>query len=185
MLEAQYKETRKRMDQVIKKLIGDLAKVRTGRASLSIFDSVMVDYYGTPTPINQVAGMANPEPSLITIQPWEPHMVGEVEKAILAANLGLTPGNDGAMIRINIPPLTEERRKEYVKDAHRLGEAAKTAIRNVRRDVNDAIKKLEKNKDISQDEMHTGLDDVQKITDEHTADIDKRVKEKEGEVMTI
>ncbi len=112
-------------------------------------------------------------------------MVGEVEKAILAANLGLTPGNDGAVIRINIPPLTEERRKEYVKDAHRLGEAAKTALRNIRRDVNDNFKNLEKKKDISQDEMHTALDEVQKITDTHTNEVDKRVKEKEGEVMTI
>jgi len=185
MLDEQYKDCKKRMDQAVAKLAEELVKVRTGRASLSIFDGVKVDYYGTPTPINQVAGMANPEPNMITIQPWEPHMVGEIEKAILAANLGLTPSNDGSMIRITIPPLTEDRRKEYVKEAHKLGENTKTAVRNIRRDVNDAIKKLEKDKEISQDDMHGGLDEVQKITDNHVMRIDQMVEEKEKEIMTI
>lgn len=185
MLDAQYKDCKTRMDQAVAKLAADLVKVRTGRASLSMFDGVKVDYYGTPTPVNQVAGLANPEPNMITIQPWEPHMVGEIEKAILAANLGMTPSNDGSMIRITIPPLTEERRKEYVKEAHKLGESTKTAVRNVRRDVNDAIKKLEKDKDISQDEMHGGLDEVQKITDNHVKKIDEMVAAKEKDIMTI
>ncbi|MDJ0837890.1 MAG: ribosome recycling factor [Acidobacteriota bacterium] len=185
MLDDHYNEAKKRMDQAVNKLAGELAKVRTGRASLNIFDNVKVEYYGTPTPINQVAGMANPEPNMITIQPWEPHMIGEIEKAILAANLGLTPGNDGTLIRITIPPLTEERRKEYVKEAHKLGEAAKTAVRNIRRDINDALKKQEKAKEISQDEMHTGLDEVQKITNNHTDSVDKMVKDKESEILTI
>ncbi len=185
MLENQYKEARTRMGQAVQKLAGDLAKVRTGRASLSVFDGVKVDYYGTPTPINQVAGMANPEANLITIQPWETSMLGEIEKAILAANLGLTPSNDGNILRITIPPLTEERRKEIVKDVHKQGEGAKTAVRNIRRDVNDALKKLEKDKDISQDEMHRGLDEVQKITDQKIGDIDKMIKDKEEEVMAV
>ena len=185
MLDDHYKESKKRMDQAVNKLAGELAKVRTGRASMTIFDNVKVDYYGTPTPINQVAGMANPEPNMITIQPWEPHLIGDIEKSILAANLGLTPSNDGTMIRISIPPLTEERRKEYVKEAHKLGETAKTAIRNIRRDVNDVLKAEEKAKDISQDGMHTALDEIQKITNNHTDNVDKMVKDKEGEIMTI
>lgn len=185
MLDESYKDAKARMDQAVKKLAGELAKVRTGRASLNIFDGVMVDYYGSPTPLNQVAGMANPEPSLITIQPWEAHIIGDVEKAILAANLGMTPSNDGTMIRISVPPLTEERRKEYVKQAHILGETAKTAIRNIRRDANDSLKKMEKDKDISQDDLHRGLDEIQKITDKEVAAVDKLVKNKEDEIMTI
>lgn len=181
----QYTEAKTRMGQAVKKLSGDLAKVRTGRASLSIFDNVKVDYYGAPTPINQLAGMANPEPNLITIQPYDASQLGEIEKAILAANLGYTPNNDGNMIRIVIPPLTEERRREYVKQAHSLGENTKTAIRNVRREINDGLKKLEKSKEISQDQMHTGLDEIQKITDGKVGEVDKMVKDKEQEIMTI
>jgi len=185
MLEQQYKEAKNRMGQTVKKLAGELARVRTGRASLSIFDDVKVDYYGTPTPINQVAGIANPEASMITIQPWETHMVGEIEKAILAANLGLTPTNDGQIIRITVPPLTEERRKDIVKAVHKTAEEAKTAVRNIRRDINDNLKKLEKDKDISQDDMHRGLDEVQKITDKHVSDIDNLVEAKEKDVMAV
>jgi len=183
MLEKQYQDAKKRMDQAEKKVAGELCTVRPGRASLSIFDGVKVDYYGSPTPINQVAGLANPEPNLITIQPWEHSFIGEIEKAILAANLGLTPSNDGTIIRITVPQLTEERRKEYVKQAHTQGEAAKTAVRNVRRDVNDALKKMAKSKDISQDEMHTGLDEIQKSTDHSVCTIDKMVKDKGSEMM--
>lgn len=180
-----FKEAKTRMDQAVKKLGGDLAKVRTGRASLNIFDGVNADYYGTPTPINQIGGLSNPEPNLIMIQPWETNMIPEIEKAILAANLGLTPSNDGNVIRITVPPLTEERRKEYVKQANKLGEATKTAVRNIRRDVNEKLKKLEKDKDISQDQMHTGLDEIQKITDKEVGSIDNMVKVKEDEIMTI
>lgn len=185
MVDEQYKECKKRMDAAVKKLGADLAKVRTGRASPNIFDGVMVEYYGTPTPINQVGGIANPEPNMLTIQPWEPQLLPEIEKAIYGANLGLTPSNDGQMIRITIPPLTEERRKEYVREAHKMGENTKTAIRNTRRDVNDTVKKLEKGKEISQDEMHTALDEIQKITNSHTDQCDKLVKAKEDEIMTI
>ena len=173
------------MDQAVKKLASDLAKVRTGRASLAIFEGVTVNYYGTPTPINQVGGIANPEPSLITIQPWDASLIGEIEKAILAANLGLTPNNDGSIIRITVPPLTEDRRKEYVKQAHKLGEGTKTAIRNIRRDINDAIKAAEKDKKISQDQMHRGLDEIQKITNKETDAVDQMVKDKETEIMTF
>ncbi len=185
MTQQHFKDANTRMDQAVKKLGGDLAKVRTGRASLAIFEGVTVDYYGTPTPINQVAGIANPEPNLITIQPWETRLLGEIEKAILAANLGMTPNNDGAIIRISIPPLTEERRKEYAKQVQKMSEAAKTAVRNIRRDVNDHLKQAEKDKEISQDEMHRALDEVQKITDRHTEAVDKMVQQKTDEIMTI
>ena len=185
MLDEQYKDAKARMKAIVKRLNGDLTKVRTGRASLNMFDGVMVEYYGNPTPLNQVAGLANPEPSLITVQPWEQHIIGDVERAILAANLGVTPGNDGSVIRINIPPLTEERRKEYAKQAHKHGETAKNAIRGVRRDLNDALKKLEKDKDISQDELRRGLDEIQKITDQFSKDVDDQVAAKEKEIMTL
>lgn len=185
MLEELSKDAKGRMDQAVKKFASDLAKVRTGRASLTIFDNVRVDYYGSPTPINQLAGMANPEPNLITIQPYDASQLGEIERAILGANLGFTPNNDGNMIRIVIPPLTEERRKQYAKQAKDLGETSKTAIRNIRRDVNDHLKKLEKSKDISQDQMHTALDEIQKLTDKEVASVDKLVKDKETEIMKI
>lgn len=184
-MEEIIKDAKKRMDQAVKKMSGELAKVRTGRASLTIFDNVKVDYYGTPTPVNQMAGLANPEPNLITIQPYDASQMGEIEKAILAANLGLTPSNDGNVIRISVPPLTEERRKEYVKQAKAIGENCKNVIRGIRRDANESLKTLEKDKEISQDQMHTGMEDVQKVTDNHVADIDKKVKSKEDEILTI
>lgn len=180
-----YKETKTKMDSAVKSLQGELATVRTGRASMAIFDGIKVDYYGSPTPINQVAGLANPEPNLITIQPWEATLIGAIEKAILAANIGLTPNSDGTVIRINVPPLTEERRKEYVKLCHKFGEQSKTVVRNIRRDANDQLKKMEKDKAISQDEMHSGFDEVQKITDARIKKIDELVQAKEAEVMTI
>lgn len=179
------KDAKARMDQAVKKFAGDLAKVRTGRASLSIFDNVRVDYYGSPTPINQLAGMANPEPNLITIQPYDTSQLREVEKAILAANLGFTPNNDGHMIRIVIPPLNEERRKDYAKQARDLAEHARTAIRNIRRDLNEHLKLKEKNKEISQDEQHKALDEIQKITDAGIGTIDKMVKDKVAEILTV
>ncbi|CAM2008484.1 ribosome recycling factor [Acanthopleuribacter pedis] len=185
MLDEHYADAKTRMGQAVKKFAGELSKVRTGRASLAVFDGVKVDYYGSPTPINQVAALANPEPNLITIQPWEPNMLGPIEKAILGANLGLTPNNDGALIRISVPPLTEERRKEYVKQVHKLAEAAKTAVRNIRRDVNDALKGLEKEKEISQDDLHRGLDEIQKITDGKVGEIDKLTKGKESEILDV
>lgn len=185
MLDDIYKEAKNHMQKTVKKFSEDLAKVRTGRASANVFDGVKVDYYGQPTPLNQVAGIAIPEPNLITIQPWETSILPDIEKAILAANLGMTPNSDGQMLRISVPPLTEERRKEFVKQIHDLAENAKIALRNQRRDSNDQVKKLEKSKDISEDQMHDGLDEIQKITDKATESIDERMKAKEKEIMEI
>jgi ribosome recycling factor len=185
MLNNLFADADSRMTKGVKKLASDLAKVRTGRASLSIFEGVTVDYYGTPTPISQVAGISNPEPSMITIQPWDASILSAIERSILAANLGFTPSNDGSMIRISIPPLTEERRKEYAKQAHQLGEQGKNVIRNVRRDVNDSLKKMEKAKEISQDEMRRGLDEIQKLTDQQIKKIDSLVADKEKEIMSF
>ncbi len=163
----------------------DLSKVRTGRASLALLDDVRVDYYGTPTPLNQVAALAVPEPRLITIQPWEKNLTGEIEKAILKADLGLNPSSDGQLIRLIFPPLTEERRKEMVKQVKRLGEEAKIAVRNVRRECNDALKKLEKDKEITEDELKRGEKDVQDVTDDYVARVDKVIAEKEKDLMEI
>jgi len=185
MLDTIYKEVEKKMNSAVARLKKELSTVRTGRASLNIFDGIMVEYYGSPTPINQVAGLTSPEANLIVIQPWEASTIPEIEKAILAANLGLTPSSDGAVIRISIPALTEERRKEYVKLCAKHGESGKTAIRNIRRDFNDQLKKSEKAKDISQDEMHTGFDEIQKVTDAKIKEVDMEVSTKEKEIMTF
>jgi ribosome recycling factor len=182
-MEEHNKDAKSRMGAAVKKFASELGRVRTGRASLSIFDDVKAEYYGTPTPISQMAGLANPEPNLITVQPYDASVLGDIEKAILAANLGLTPSNDGSIIRITVPQLTEERRKEYVKQAHKIGENAKNTIRGIRRDINDNLKKLEKSKEISQDQMHTSMDEIQKITDAEVAKVDKLVKEKESEIL--
>ncbi len=163
----------------------DLSKVRTGRASLALLDDVRVDYYGTPTPLNQVAALAVPEPRLITIQPWEKNLAGEIEKAILKADLGLNPSSDGQLIRLVFPPLTEERRKEMVKQVKKLGEEAKIAVRNVRREGNDALKKLEKDKDITEDDLKRGEKEVQDVTDDYVARVDKIIAEKEKDLMEI
>ena len=163
----------------------DLSKVRTGRASLALLDDIRVDYYGTPTPLNQVAALAVPEPRLITIQPWEKSLAGEIEKAILKADLGLNPSSDGQLIRLIFPPLTEERRKEMVKQVKRLGEEAKIAVRNVRRESNDALKKLEKDKDITEDDLKRGEKEVQDVTDDYVARVDKVIAEKEKDLMEI
>ncbi len=163
----------------------DLSKVRTGRASLSVLDDVRVDYYGTPTPLNQVGTMAVPEPRLITIQPWEKNLIGEIEKAILKADLGLNPSSDGQVVRLVFPPLTEERRKEMVKQVKRMGEDAKVAVRNVRRDANDTLKKLEKDKEITEDDLKRGEKEVQDVTDDYVARVDQVIAEKEKDLMEI
>lgn len=163
----------------------DLSKVRTGRASLSVLDDVRVDYYGTPTPLNQVGTMAVPEPRLITIQPWEKNLIGEIEKAILKADLGLNPSSDGQVVRLVFPPLTEERRKEMVKQVKRMGEDAKVAVRNVRRDANDTLKKLEKDKEITEDDLKRGEKEVQEVTDDYVARVDQVIAEKEKDLMEI
>jgi ribosome recycling factor len=163
----------------------DLSKVRTGRASLSLLDDIKVDYYGTPTPLNQVGSLAVPEPRLITIQPWEKNLIGEIEKAILKADLGLNPNSDGQVIRLVFPPLTEERRKEMVKQVKRMGEDAKVGIRNVRREANDSLKKLEKDKEITEDEQKRGEKDIQDLTDDFVARVDTVIGEKEKDLMEI
>ncbi len=163
----------------------DLRKVRTGRASLALLDDIRVDYYGTPTPLNQVGALAVPEPRLITIQPWERNLTGEIEKAILKADLGLNPSSDGQLIRLVFPPLTEERRKEMVKQVKRLGEEAKIAIRNVRREANDTLKKLVKDKEITEDELKRGEKEIQDVTDDYVARIDKVMADKEKDLMEI
>ncbi len=175
----------KRMSATVSDAGSKLAAVRTGRASLAIFDGVMVDYYGTATPLNQVAKLSIPEPTMVVAQPFDPSTLAAIEKAIMTADLGLNPSNDGKLIRIPIPPLTEERRKQFVKKVRALGEDAKTAIRQIRRDANDEIKKLEKESVLSEDDAHRALDDIQKMTDKHTGAIDDLCRNKEKELMEI
>ncbi len=173
------------MDRTIQALKGDLAKVRTGRASTALVEPVHVDYYGSSVPVNQVANVTTPDARTIQIAPWEAGMLGAIEKAIHAANLGLTPQNDGKVVRIPLPPLTEERRKDMVKLVKKMGEECKIALRNQRRDANEEVKKLEKAKALSEDEAKKLLDLVQKKTDEKTSEIDKVVASKEKEILTI
>ena len=173
------------MTKALESFKRDLSKVRTGRASLSLLDDIKVDYYGTPTPLNQVGSMAVPEPRLITIQPWEKNLIGEIEKAILKADLGLNPNSDGQIIRLVFPPLTEERRKEMVKQVKRMGEDAKVGIRNVRREANDTLKKLEKDKEITEDDLKRGEKEIQDVTDEFVSRVDKVIEEKEKDLMEL
>jgi ribosome recycling factor len=184
-------ELRKKADEKMNKahdvLKKEFAGIRTGRASLGILDGIMVDYYGTPTPLNQVANLAVPDAKLITIQPWEAKMLGEIEKAILKSDVGLTPTNDGKIIRLNIPPLTEERRQQIVKHAKKLAEDARVAIRNIRHDAINEIKKKSKDKDahLPEDEVKKLQDEIQKITDSHIKRIDELLAHKEKEIMTV
>jgi len=174
---------RTRMDKVLTDLQHEMANIRTGRASVSIFDSIRVDYYGTPTPLNQVANLHAPEPSLVTIQPWDVSQIGAIEKAIRVSDLGLNPANDGKLIRVPIPALTEERRKEMVKRLHHVAEEHRVASRNIRRDANEHLKKLLKDKLISEDDERRALDDVQKMTDAHIGKVDAASKAKEAEIL--
>lgn len=178
-------DTEDRMEKAMAALERDFQKLRTGRATTALVDGIKADYYGTPTPISQMASVAVPDSRTITIQPWDKGGISVVEKAILKSDLGLTPVNDGRIIRINIPPLTEERRKELVKVAHKYTEDAKVAVRNVRRDANDSLKKLEKEKTITEDEQKKAEAEVQKLTDKFVADADKRSQAKEKEIMDI
>lgn len=177
-------EARSKMDAAVEQLNRELSHVRTGRASVSILDGVKIDYYGTETPLNQVASLAAPEAGLITIQPWEPGIIPEIEKCIQKADLGLNPQNDGKLIRIPIPPLTEERRKKLAKHIGQVGEERKTAIRLVRRDANESIKKLGK-EGLSQDEEKRAQGEVQKLTDEFVATVDEALAVKEKEILTV
>ena len=178
-------DTEDRMEKAMAALERDFQKLRTGRATTALVDGIKADYYGTPTPISQMASVAVPDSRTITIQPWDKGGISVVEKAILKSDLGLTPVNDGRIIRINIPPLTEERRKELVKVARKYTEDAKVAVRNVRRDANDSLKKLEKEKTITEDEQKKAEAEVQKLTDKFVADADKRSQAKEKEIMDI
>jgi ribosome recycling factor len=171
------------MDKSIESYEKELGKVRTGRASQSLFDSVRVDYYGTPTALNQLANVSIPEARLITIQPWDNQVIKEIEKAILKADLGLTPNSDGKIIRVSIPPLTEDRRKELVKMVKKISEAAKVSVRNHRRKINDDLKAAKNDKLISEDDMFKSQDEVQKITDEYVKKCDEIGDKKEKEIM--
>ncbi len=174
-----------RMDKALADLQHEMASIRTGRASVSIFDNIKVDYYGTPTPLNQLANLHVPEPTLITIQPWDVSQIGSIEKAIRNSDLGLNPANDGKIIRVPVPPLTEERRKEIVKRLHHIAEDHRVALRNIRRDANEQVKKLLKDKAISEDDERRALDEIQKMTDGHIQKIDAAAKTKEKEIMEI
>ena len=176
---------KQRMEKAIDDLRRELASIRTGRASVSLFDNIQVDYYGTMTPINQVASLAVPEPTLVTVQPYDTTMIVAVEKAILASDLGLNPGNDGRLIRIPIPPLNEERRKELAKHVHKVLEHHRTAVRNIRRDGNDVMKKHLKNKEMSEDDERRALDEIQKLTDDYIGKLDEIAKKKEEEILTV
>jgi ribosome recycling factor len=174
-----------RMDKALGDLQHEMASIRTGRASLGILDHIRVDYYGTPTPLNQLANLHVPEPSLITIAPWDVSQIGPIEKAVRISDLGLNPANDGKVIRLPIPPLTEERRKELVKKLHAAAEHHRVAIRNIRRDGNEAVKKLLKDKKITEDDEKRAHDEVQKLTDAHMEKIDQASKTKEKEILEI
>ncbi len=174
-----------KMTAVIEDFKRKLSNVRTGRATVGILDPVMVDYYGTPTPLSQMASVAVPEPQLLTVQPWDISQLGAVEKAIIAANLGLNPSNDGKLIRLAIPALNEERRRQFAKQIHEIAEEHRVAIRNVRHSSNDALKKLLKDKSISEDDEKRGLDEIQKLTNTHIGKIDELAKNKEHEIMSV
>jgi ribosome recycling factor len=178
-------EMKKRTDKALEALSHELASIRTGRASIAIFDHVKVDYYGTPTPINQLATLAVPESRTITIQPWDASALHAIEKAIMTSDLGLMPTSDGKILRVNMPPLTEERRKEFVKLAKKYGEECKVGIRNIRRDANEALKKLEKDKKISEDEHKKLGKEVQDITDRQISRVDEMLAQKETDIMEV
>ncbi len=179
------KETKPRMDTVIEDFRRKLATVRTGRAAVSLLDNIMVDYYGTLTPLSQMASVHAPEPQMLTVQPWDQTQLGPVEKAIRAADLGLNPSNDGKLVRIPIPPLTEERRKQLAKQVHEIAEDHRTAVRNVRRDANERLKKMLKDKQISEDAERDGLEEIQKLTNNYISKVDDLAKSKEHEITSV
>jgi ribosome recycling factor len=183
MIEETLQESRDRMGKTITALENELKRIRTGRASASILDGIKIDYYGTSTPLNQTATIAIPESRLITIQPWDVTIIKDIEKAILKSDIGLTPSNDGKLIRIAVPPLSEERRKELVKLVHKSCEEHKVAIRNIRRDANELIKGFKKDGDISEDDAFKTQDRIQKVTDEYIAKVDEVYKAKEKEIL--
>jgi len=179
------KQASERMDKAISSYSRELARIRAGRASAAILDRVTIDYYGAPTPVNQLASVSIPEARMIVVQPYDQSSLGDIEKAILKSDLGINPTNDGSVIRLVIPALTEERRKEIAKQVKKSAEEAKVAIRNIRRDGNDELKKLEKNGEISEDALKGFGNDIQKVTDEHITKVDALAKDKEKEIMEI
>jgi ribosome recycling factor len=185
MLKDLYKEADHKMEKAVEATDHELQSIRTGRASTGLVENLHVSAYGTESPMKQLATITTPDARTIQIQPWDPSVMQAIEKAILAANIGLTPNNDGRLIRINIPPLNEERRKELVKVAKHTAEEGRVAIRNVRRHVNDEIKELEKKHDISEDERDRALDEIQKKTDQHIKDVDALLATKEEEIMEV
>jgi ribosome recycling factor len=176
---------KKRMEKCISDMQQNLASIRTGRASVTILDHIQANYYGTPTPINQMASLSTPDPTLIVIQPWDPSTIPNIEKAILASDLGLNPTNDGKVVRLPIPPLTQERRKQLAKSVGHIAEQHRVAIRQVRHDANDEIKQASKDKEISEDEEKDGLKRIQDLTNEHIAKVDALLKKKESEILEI
>jgi len=184
-MQSVLKDAESRMGKALDSLDKDFSKLRTGRASTSLVEDLMVDYYGTPTPLKQIASVSVPDSRTITIQPWDRNAFGDVEKSILKSDLGLTPINDGKVIRISIPPLTEERRKDLVKVAGKYTEECRVAIRNVRRDAIETLRKMQKDKDITEDDLHKGQKDAQDVTDEHIKLADESLAEKEKEIMEI
>lgn len=184
-MDSVIKETESKMKKTLAALDDEFNTLRTGRASAALFDKVRVEYYGNPTPLNQVATISVPEARLVVIQPWDKSIIGDIEKAIQKSELSLNPQNDGKVIRISIPPLTEERRKEFVKMAKNMAEQSRVSIRNVRRDANDELKNAEKSGDLSEDELKRAEDEVQKLTDTYVEQINKKLEEKEAEIMEI
>ncbi|HNX28490.1 MAG TPA: ribosome recycling factor [Syntrophomonadaceae bacterium] len=185
MIKEIVQDSEDRMKKTIEHLTRDLASLRAGRANPGMLDRIVVDYYGEPTPLNQLANINVPEARLLVIQPWDKHSIADIEKAILKSDLGITPSNDGNVIRLSIPQLTEDRRKEIVKMVKKRGEEAKVAIRNIRREANDMIKQAEKEKLVSEDESKKGIEEVQKITDKGVKDIDGILQAKEKDVMEV
>ncbi len=183
MIDSLCDDAREGMGKSIDALKNEFKRVRTGRASLALFEGIKVSYYGTPTPLNQVASLSVPESRLILIQPWDQSVIGEIEKEILRSELGLTPMNDGKVIRVSIPPLTEERRKELVKVVHKIAEEHRISIRNIRRDTNELLKGLKKDGEIAEDDFYRAQDKVQKITDDHIRLVDWTYREKEKEIL--
>lgn len=184
-IEDVYKETKPKMAAVVEDLQKKLVNVRTGRASVGMLDEVTVDYYGVPTPLNQMASISVPEPQLLAVQPWDATQLNEIERAINQANLGMNPSNDGKIIRLSIPALTEERRKQMAKQVHDIAEEHRVAIRNIRHASNDELKKMLKDKEISEDNERIGLENVQELTNEYVGKIDELAKKKEKEIMTV
>ncbi|MBZ0115057.1 MAG: ribosome recycling factor [Thermoanaerobaculia bacterium] len=180
-----FRDTESKMKQAVEHLHGEMKKLRTGRASLTLLDGVMVDYYGTQTPLNQVANLSVADANLIIAQPWDASQISGIERAIGKSNLGLNPSNDGKLVRIPIPPLTEDRRKEMVRRAHDLAESARNSVRQGRRDGNDALKKMEKEKEISEDDEKRGHDEIQKLHDHYIGQINESLEHKEKDILTV